>query len=80
MCLTNALIMGYENINDYETLRHDAIFALCVGKVINESPESIRLSGKSTLNRIEHCPEDVSSRAESRYHRIEHDASAIETL
>lgn len=74
------LVMGYEDVNDYETLGHDAIFALCVGKVINSSPESITLAGKSTLNRIEHCPDNVSSRVESRYHRIEHDASAIETL
>ncbi|WP_242045771.1 MULTISPECIES: transposase [unclassified Calothrix] len=35
------LIMGYEDINDHENLRQDAIFALCVGKVINYSPESI---------------------------------------
>jgi hypothetical protein len=74
------LIMGYEDVNDHENLRHDAIFALCVGKVMNSSPESITLAGKSTLNRIEHCPDNVSSRVESRYHRIEHDASAIETL
>jgi hypothetical protein len=26
------LIMGYEDINDHETLRHDAVFALAVGK------------------------------------------------
>jgi hypothetical protein len=74
------LIMGYEDLNDHETLRHDAIFALAVGKVINSEQESITLAGKSTLNRLEHCPEDVSSRADSRYHRIEHDAEAIETL
>ncbi|MHC5917848.1 MAG: IS1380 family transposase [Nostoc sp.] len=74
------LIMGYEDINDHETLRHDAIFALAVGKAINLEQEPITLAGKSTLNRLEHCPEDVSSRADSRYHRIEHDASAIETL
>ena len=30
------LIMGYEDINDHETLRHDPIFALAVGKAINE--------------------------------------------
>ena len=38
------------------------------------------LAGKSTLNRLEHCPENVSSRADSRYHRIEYDPEAIETL
>lgn len=74
------LIMGYEDINDHETLRHDPIFSLAVGKVINSGQESITLVGKSTLNRLEHCPENVSSRADSRYHRIEHDALAIETL
>ncbi|MEH2006549.1 MAG: transposase [Nostoc sp.] len=74
------LIMGYEDINDHETLRHDPIFALAVGKVINSEQESITLAGKSTLNRLEHCPDNVSLRADSRYHRIEHDASAIETL
>ncbi|MDJ0796403.1 MAG: hypothetical protein QNJ51_06135 [Calothrix sp. MO_167.B12] len=26
--------MGYEDINDHETLRHDPIFALAVGNVI----------------------------------------------
>jgi len=72
--------MGYEDINDHETLRHDPIFALAVGKVINSEQELITLAGKSTLNRLEHCPENISSRADSRYHRIEHDAESIETL
>ncbi|MEL7246275.1 MAG: IS1380 family transposase [Cyanobacteria bacterium J06573_2] len=74
------LIMGYEDINDHETLRHDPIFALAVGKVINKKDKSNTLAGKSTLNRLEHCPEDVCSREDSRYHRIEHDANSIETL
>ncbi len=75
-----ALVMGYEDINDHETLRNDPIFALAVGKAINSSEESVTLAGKSTLNRIEHCPENVDSRADSRYHRIDHDPKAIETL
>ncbi|BAY66973.1 transposase (plasmid) [Calothrix brevissima NIES-22] len=74
------LIMGYEDINDHETLRHDPIFALAVGKVINSDQKLITLAGKSTLNRLEHCPEDVSSRENSRYHRIEYDGAAIERL
>lgn len=74
------LIMGYEDINDHETLRHDPIFAIAVGKVINSEKELPALAGKSTLNRLEHCPEDVSSKENSRYHRIEYDALAIETL
>jgi hypothetical protein len=74
------LIMGYEDINDHKTLRHDPIFALAVGNVINSEQELKTLAGKSTLNRLEHCPEEVDSREKSRYHRIEYDALAIETL
>ena len=61
-------------------LRHDPIFPLSVGKVINSEQELTTLAGKSTLNRLEHCPEDLSSRENSRYHRIDYDAKAIETL
>ena len=73
--------MGSEDIiNDHEILRHDPIFALVVGKVMNSEQELTTLAGKSTLNPLEHCPEDVSSRENSRYHRIDYDAKAIETL
>ena len=61
-------------------LRHDPIFPLAVGKVINSEQELTTLAGKSTLNRLEHCPEDLSSRENSRYHPIDYDAKAIETL
>ena len=74
------LVMGYEDINDHEILRHDPMFALAVRNVINSKQELTTLAGKSTLNRLEHCPEDVFSRGNSRYHRIEYDAKAIETL
>lgn len=60
------LIMGYEDLNDHEQLRHDPIFALAVGKIIGAENEPFVLAGKSTLNRIEHCPETVECRAESR--------------
>ena len=74
------LIMGYEDLNDHEQLRHDPMFIMALGKIIGSEKELPLLAGKSTLNRIEHCPETVSSRAESRYHRIGHDAEAIENL
>ncbi len=74
------LIMGYEDLNDHEQLRHDMMFALAVRKTIGLENKPIVLAGKSTLNRIEHCPEIVSQRAESRYHRIGHDTEAIEKL
>ena len=72
--------MGYEDINDHEIIRHDPILALAVGKVINSEQELTTLARKNTLNRLEHCPEDVSSIENSRYHRIDYDAKAIETL
>ena len=33
-----------------------------------------------TLNRLEHCPEDVEQGADSRYHKIGHSSSEIESL
>jgi hypothetical protein len=74
------LIMGYEDLNDHDELRHDLMFALAVGKIIGETDELVVLAGKSTLNRIEHCPETVEQRSDSRYHRIGHDTEAIEKL
>ncbi|CDN16414.1 Mobile element protein [Richelia intracellularis] len=72
--------MGYEDINDHEILSHYPIFAFAVGKIINLEQELMTLAEKITLNRLEHYPEDVSSRENSRYHRIDYDAKAIETL
>jgi Transposase DDE domain group 1 len=74
------IIMGYEDINDHEILRKDPIFALAVATAINSEEAKVELAGKSTLNRLEHCPEEVDSRENSRYHRIEFDESSIETL
>lgn len=74
------LIQGYEDLNDHDQLRYDPVFALAVGKVCETEAESITLAGKSTLNRLEHCPESVTDRAEARYHRIEHHPKAIADL
>lgn len=72
------LIQGYEDLNDHDQLRHDPVLAVALGKVCGTETGTVALAGKSTLNRIEHCPETVKNRAESRYHRIEHDPQAIE--
>lgn len=74
------LVQGYEDVNDHEQLRHDPMFALAVGKIIGEGTQPVVLAGKSTLNRLEHCPEKEINRQESRYHRIGHDITAIEKL
>jgi Transposase DDE domain group 1 len=74
------LVMGYEDLNDHEELRHDPMFALALGKRIGLENEPVTLAGKSTLNRLEHCPEDVEQGADSRYHKIGHSPSEIESL
>ena len=54
-----AMAMGYEDLNDHDTLRCDPVMALGVGKLdplgLERSGESRgkALAGKSTLNRLE---------------------------
>ncbi len=74
------LVMGYEDLNDHEELRHDQMFAIALGKRIGLENEPATLAGKSTLNRLEHCPEDVEQGADSRYHKIGHSPEQIESL
>ncbi|MEH1790977.1 MAG: IS1380 family transposase [Nostoc sp.] len=74
------LIMGYEDLNDHEELRHDPMFTLAVLKTIGIEDEPTILAGKSTLNRLEHCPEDIEQGADSRYHKIRHSSEEIESL
>jgi hypothetical protein len=54
------LCLGYEDLNDHDWLRHDALLAVVVGKDDPEGNDrqSVRdqgkaLAGKSTLNRLE---------------------------
>jgi hypothetical protein len=55
-----ALALGYEDLNDHDTLRHDPLLAVMVGKSDPEGRNRRRkrdsgksLAGKSTLNRLE---------------------------
>lgn len=74
------LVQGYEDLNDHDQLRHEPMFAVALGKLSASEAVGGPMAGKSTLNRIEHCPPQVANRKESRYHRIGHDAEAIEHL
>ena len=73
---------GYEDLNDHDTLRDDALLAAAAGKLDPTGANRARkrdrghgLAGKSTLNRLE------LSRAEpTRYARIAADTDAIEAL
>ena len=69
------LCLGYEDLNDHDWLRHDALLAVIVGKDDpegndRESPrdQGKPLAGKSTLNRLELTP--VGADPEHRYKKI----------
>jgi hypothetical protein len=70
-----ALCLGYEDLNDHDWLRHDALLAVVVGKDEPEGTDrqSARdrgkaLAGKSTLNRLELTP--VGADPGHRYKKI----------
>lgn len=68
------LCLGYEDLNDHDTLRHDSLLATLIGKKDplgkdrRSRDQGKALAGKSTLNRLELTP--VRADAESRYKKI----------
>ncbi|MEQ8654539.1 MAG: IS1380 family transposase [Kiloniellales bacterium] len=69
------IALGYEDLVDHDTLRHDPVLATVLGRLEARRSDCAPLAGKSTLNRLEHAPED-----EDRYRRITHKAADIEGL
>jgi hypothetical protein len=70
-----ALALGYEDLNDHDTLRHDPLLAVLVGKADPTGQDRRRredrgksLAGKSTLNRLELTPVGADER--SRYKKV----------
>jgi hypothetical protein len=77
-----ALALGYEDVNDHDTLRQDPLLALAAGKQDVEGRTRRRrqdrgkaLAGKSTLNRLEQAASPTH-----RYWKIAHDGAAIEEV
>ncbi len=76
------IALGYEDLNDHDKLRHDALLAVACG--CNEpstSPDgepSRMLAGRNTLNRLELTPSGASE--SSRYKKIVHRSSKIEAF
>jgi hypothetical protein len=69
------LCLGYEDLNDHDTLRLDPLLATLVGRAdptgadrLAERDRGKPLAGKSTLNRLELTPPRAS--ADSRYKKI----------
>ena len=69
------IALGYEDLIDHDELRHDPVFAVLAGKLSARRADCAALAGKSTLNRLE-----LSRPVPGKYHKIAHDASAIEGL
>jgi hypothetical protein len=80
-----ALALGYEDLNDHDTLRHDPLLAVLVGKT-DPTGQNRRcpkdrgkaLAGKSTLNRLELTP--VRADEKSRYKKIVANTHDIEAF
>lgn len=69
------ICLGYEDLNDHDWLRHDALLAVLVGKEDPEGNDRLHrrdrgkaLAGKSTLNRLELTP--VRADRTHRYKKI----------
>jgi hypothetical protein len=73
-----ALALGYEDLNDHDTLRLDPLLAVAAGKSdpLGENrlqDQGIALAAPSTLNRME-----LSNNKTDRYHKISHDPLKIQ--
>jgi hypothetical protein len=80
-----AQAIGYEDLNDHDTLRDDALLALAAGKRDltgerrrREADRGHALAGRSTLNRLELTP--AWATAASRYKKIVYHGEAIAGL
>jgi len=79
------IALGYEDLNDHDSLRADSLLAVLVGKEdpsgANRTRERDRgkaLAGKSTLNRLELTQKTVGDK--ERYKKIVVDEEAVEKL
>lgn len=77
------LALGYEDLNDHDSLRHDPLLAVACGKSdplgLNRRESADKgkaLAGKSTLNRLELAIKE----ADARYKKIVADPEALENL
>ena len=79
------IALGYEDLNDHDELRHDALLAVLSDKPDPTGADRNRaedkgkaLAGKSTLNRLELTPTDADQN--SRYKKIVADPEAMDHL
>ena len=79
------LALGYEDLNDHDELRHDALLAAVVGKSdpsgqnrLRERDRGKALAGKNTLNRLELTPAHAGR--DARYKKVVYDAEGLDRL
>jgi len=79
------MALGYEDLNDHDSLRHDVVMGLLSEKQDPSGTDRVRakdqgkaIAGKSTLNRLELTPEDANE--QSRYKKIVADGGKIDEL
>ena len=73
-----AIILGYEDSNDHDKLRHEPSLAIALEKLNKLEDKEGCLAGKSTINRLEYCPDPILNQKQSRYHKIEPKFEEIE--
>ena len=69
------IALGYEDLIDHDTLRHDPAMAVLAGKLRARRRGCAPVAGKSTLNRLE-----LGAARPGRYHKIGCRAAAVEAL
>ena len=79
------IALGYEDLNDHDSLRHDVVMGLLSEKHdpsgrdrVREQDRGKAIAGKSTLNRLELTPEDANEK--SRYKKIVAEGEKIDEL
>jgi hypothetical protein len=69
------MALGYEDLIDHDTLRHDPVMAVLAGKLAAKRSDCAPVAGKSMLNRLE-----LSTALPTLYHKISYEAAAIAAL
>ena len=79
------IALGYEDLNDHDSLRHDVVMGLLCEKNDPSGNDRVRerdqgkvIAGKSTLNRLELTPEGANEK--SRYKKIVAEGEKIDDL
>jgi hypothetical protein len=72
----HGIALGYEDLNDHDALRHDPVLGLLSDKLEARRSDCAVLAGKSTLNRLEHAPENEGD----RYRKFTANGTAMKAL